>query len=441
MIAGRAPGGCLSDLELSLAYDAQREGVADTHLLTCTRCRERLAELEQLTTLGRAVPHVEPRPDAGAALVAWAAQNPVRARSLFPWRAAALVAAAASVVMVVSLLALEQEAADRGLERQAEVRGSADARYEHQISRLSADGARDETLRVEHGRVQVELKPLAAGERFRVLVSDADIEVLGTRLEVEVREGRLYEVQVIAGRAMVRARERPPASLDAGERWSPAPSRAEASAARAPAPVPAAPAVLPTSAPAAPAVLPTSVPAVPRIPPSSVARSESPAEPRSPRAEGASLPRARSSLLDAAAFGASAETAPIPPPPDAFEAEFGQAWSHFRAGELPEAAEGFAQVERGGSLALAEDAAYWRVVALLKLGAPDSEEMLARFLERHPASLRWGQLAITRAEQLLARGKKAEAWTLLRRAAQDPDHAIAESAERLRVLSGAPARE
>lgn len=423
MIAGRAPDGCLSDLELSLAYDAQREGVADTHLLTCTRCRERLAELEQLTTLGRAVPHLEPRPDAGAALVEWAAKNPVRARPTFPWRAAALVVAAASVVLVVSLLALEQEAADRGLERQAEVRGSADARYEHQISRLSSDGARDETLRIEHGRVEVELKPLAAGERFRVLAPDAEIEVLGTRLEVEVREGRLHEVQVIAGRATVRPRELSPASLDAGERWSPALSHAEATVAQVP--VPAAPAALP--------------PSVPAVSPPSVARSERPAEPRSPRVEGASPPRARSALLDAAAFGVSAATAPVSP--DAFEAEFAEAWSHFRAGDLQEAAQGFAEVERRGSPALAEDAAYWRVVALLKLGASDSEEMLARFLERHPASLRWGQLAITRAEQLLAGGKKAEAWTLLRRAAQDPDHAIAESAERLRVLSGAPARE
>ena len=73
--------------------------------------------------------------------------------------------------------------------------------------------------------------------------------------------------------------------------------------------------------------------------------------------------------------------------PTPAEAAFVEGWSAFRAGLLAKAIEAFGDASRLDPAGpLAEDARYWRAVALTRAGAPSAPAELAAFLRRHPHS-------------------------------------------------------
>ena len=80
------------------------------------------------------------------------------------------------------------------------------------------DGA-TERVRLQEGSITLEVRHQEGGERFLVDLPDGELEVRGTRFEVEVR-GRLTErVRVIAGSVALRRRGEAELVLDAGQSW------------------------------------------------------------------------------------------------------------------------------------------------------------------------------------------------------------------------------
>jgi tetratricopeptide (TPR) repeat protein len=120
---------------------------------------------------------------------------------------------------------------------------------------------------------------------------------------------------------------------------------------------------------------------VPEMPP--IVQNESPrVEPAAPK------PVARSRRATPAP-GPRSETLPSHHASEA-EVEFGQAWAYLKQGRYPEAAAGFqrTRVVQGGG-ALAEDADYWRAVALARHGKVESAlAALSSFLQVWPQSPR-----------------------------------------------------
>jgi TolA-binding protein len=73
--------------------------------------------------------------------------------------------------------------------------------------------------------------------------------------------------------------------------------------------------------------------------------------------------------------------------PTPAEAAFVEGWSAFRAARYARAIEAFGDASRLDPAGpLAEDARYWRAVALTRARAPSAPDELAAFLRRHPHS-------------------------------------------------------
>ncbi|HEY0839733.1 MAG TPA: FecR family protein, partial [Vulgatibacter sp.] len=218
---------CLSFEVLSRSHSENEE---PAHLGHCERCRRTFAALARLDDLARSIPHEAPDPlhtlHMEQALVALAA--PPRRRSLaalFPaprarWAIGAAVAVSAAIALVAVL------PAPRAPLRQLEA--SPGARYDH--ARRAMDGGTIDWMSLSQGTISLHVEHLGQGERFVVATTDAEVEVRGTRFEVDAREGKLRRVQVQEGMVEVRAAGRAPVALRPGERWLPDDGSSEASA-------------------------------------------------------------------------------------------------------------------------------------------------------------------------------------------------------------------
>jgi TolA-binding protein len=252
------------------------------------------------------------------------------------------------------------------------VRASAAADFVH-TSRV--DGTvQDEVVRVRGGRVSVNVDPLAAGERFRVVTGDGEVEVRGTSFDVEVVADRLQSVVVQHGIVDVRLDGSTVATLRAGERWSREVAQVEEPPAPAVEPVPASE---PAPAPIKPAPEPT---------------------------------------------------API----SVTESSFRAGRSALRAGDFGAAAESFAlAIAADPTAPLAEDARYWRGVALARAGrAADATAALSDFLDRHPTSLHAGRAALVLGNLLLRSGDTAAARARFDAARNDGDPEVRAAADK-----------
>ena len=168
------------------------------------------------------------------------------------------------------------------------------------------DGSRRETVALTSGRMEVVVPKLRRGERFIVTTDDAEVEVRGTRFEVEARGGLLVEVSVQSGLVEVRPRGRAVALLRAGEKWT-----------------------RPSEAPEAE---PIHALDPPRIEPAIQKQKQ---KQKQKRTESRKPTRA--------------------------ERAFQAGWSAYREGRIGEAIEAFDRVVRlAPNSALAEDASYWR---------------------------------------------------------------------------------
>jgi TolA-binding protein len=236
----------------------------------------------------------------------------------------------------------------------------------------------DEVVRLSEGELAIDVAPLGAHERFRVVTGDAEVEVHGTSFLVQVAGDRLLAVGVEHGLVDVRPAGGVPVLLGSGQQWH----------AAAPAPIAAAP-----------------------------ARLEPPPHER----------RAARARAEAAAGGAETAVAGA----SAAERAFAAGWRELRAGRYADAAGAFARVSATGPHeALAEDAHYWRAVALARAGhATEARAAMANFIARHPASHRTGEMSAMLGWLLVDVHDDERAARMFEAAAHDRAPAVRASAE------------
>jgi TolA-binding protein len=264
----------------------------------------------------------------------------------------------------------------------------------------------DEIVRLDDGEIELEIAPLHAGERFRVVAPDGEVEVRGTRFKVSVIDHHLTAVHVWRGKVEVRSSDGAQAILVPGDDWV----RAEQPVAPAPAPA-------------------SEIVAPPQPPPVADGTSQrrAPAHGSPPSIRRHAKAKRFAAITPAAKpLPAARDERPLGPSPS-----FGHAWALLRSGDAKEAAAEFAEVERlAHGRDIEEDALYWRAVAVGRAGdAAGSRTLFTAFLDRFPSSSRAGEAAATLGRLLLDAGDRHGARQAFERAARDPSPRVRAAAQ------------
>ncbi len=374
---------CPSAVELERAYWTQGEA-ARQHALACVRCTSELAGIEALVAAGRAIEptpqSAERREEIRTTLLARQGRSAAPERRRPRWWQLAPVAAAAAAVLAWFLWPRGDGAtAPVAATRRGTVMVHGEARY------MLVSPQPDEIVRLVDGTLTVRVDRLARGERFRVITSDGEVEVVGTAFDVTARADRLVGVRVMHGVVRVRDGAGQAHSLQSGQAWSVPPREA-----LAPPPV-----VDPPTGPVAPA----------------------------PPGAGERAPVRHLQGQPA-----------IPPAPPAVRSEAQRAldegWSALRAERFDEAASAFARsLASGPSKQVAEDASYWQSVALARAGqSARAARSFVSFLAAHPRSTRAGEASAALGWILFDAGDYKGAARRFRAAVQDPSARVRKSA-------------
>ena len=332
---------CPTDIELARARSV---GIIPDHLASCEACRAAWEATSRVIELARELPAPVPsaahREEIRTALLA-ASPTPA-ARSPRRWWIPAIGVAAAAAAAIVLI---PRAAPTVAVHAHGDVTPHPGAHY------VALSRSPDEIVRLVDGAIDVEVEPLHPGERFRVVVGDAEVEVHGTAFTVDAAADHLVAVTVAHGRVEVRPRASVPAVLGAGQSWHVPPVRTAAVAPPPPPVVVIAPPPLRTVHVERPHAAPVEAP-----PP--------PVEPMAP-------PVAKSSD----------------------EVAYEDGWAAMRAQDYGKAAAAFSRVLLlAPDSTLVEDAAYWHAVALAR-GKRSAEAVSAfrDFLDEHAASPRAGE--------------------------------------------------
>ncbi|HET7500153.1 MAG TPA: hypothetical protein VFK02_04095 [Kofleriaceae bacterium] len=399
---------CPGDIELSRALSVGADADLTAHLAGCAACRAAWDEARAAIDLARELPVTVPpasrREEMRTAVLAAAAglaQRPSRRR----WIAPMIVGAAAA--SVVGYLAVRHNGSAAG-HAHGTVRPHVGARF------LASAGGPDEVVRLTDGVIDVDVEPLHPGERFRVVVGSAALEVHGTAFTVTAEAGHLVAVAVKHGRVDVQPEDGAPATLATGQSWhataiAAEPNRSASPAVSVPSPVPAPVAREPVPPPH------SSTPTRPHRTATTVPRPDAapgPAPERTP----AERP---------------APPAPAPGPTRApAEISYDDAWAALRTGDFARAANGFA---RAMLLApdgpLVEDASFWHAVSLAR--GKRSAEALSAFRDflDHGASPHAGEASAMLGWLLIDARAYDEAARRFTAAARDRDPAVRRSAQ------------
>jgi hypothetical protein len=251
----------------------------------------------------------------------------------------------------------------------------------------------DEVIRLTDGMLHLDVSPLAAGERCRVVVGDGEVEVRGTAFEVEARGDHLVRVAVAHGRVDVRVAGVLHV-LGGGEHWE-APGQISEHT----------PTTVEIVDPHPVALVPAPVPA-----------------PRRSRAATLTTPREPSS---------PALAAPVVTAGGAAEREFRGGWSLLQGGDAIAAAAAFDRaIKLAPAGSVAEDAGFWRGAALVKAGKPElARHALVTFLAEFPLAVRGREAAAMLGWLLVDAGDLDAAEQQFQRAATDPVTRVRTSAE------------
>lgn len=378
---------CPTEVELSRGFP-EPDAQLSAHVASCDACtrwwRDTAAAIDLARELPTSVPTAAEREDVRTALLA---QGPrvttdMRRRWILPVAAAAAVTAL--VIHRWPSGGPRTEHAQRGT-----VHSHAGAIYS------LASASPDEIVRLRSGTIDVDVQPLHADERFRVIIGADEVEVHGTSFEVVAENDELRAVRVVHGRVEVRHLGDPPRWLSSRESWAPHVQTA----------------VAPTAPP---------VPAPPPPPP-----------PPTPPAHHTTVAR-----VEAVVAPAPEVVEPQPPAPakkaapDPQEVAFNAGWHAMQSTDYKAAATAFARAvaldPNGG---LAEDAAFWNAVALSRLGRDGEAEIeFRRFLGDFPQSSRVGEASAMLGWLLVAKGEREEARKRFDVAASDPNPRVQNSA-------------
>jgi hypothetical protein len=359
-----------------------RDPEIEKHLAACAACAAELGTLRELAAEARDLPAPpgmsnESRAAISARLLA-APPEPPRRETASARGAILLTAGAATVILAIAVVVVPVVRRGASPEEQAStappptpvsasvprtsrasIRAIGDARF------FRAQPPPDEIVRLDDGRIELDVIPLAAGERFRVVTDHGEVEVRGTSFEVLASNGSLRSVSVSRGRVEVRAGGL--SVLDAGDRWEQAP-------------------------PPGPAPVAAEAPPARHVP---VPKPR--ANQRASAAESALFDRAWSSLRAGNAGDAAATFADLE--------------------------------RRARGRAIEEDALYWRAVSVARTKDSASAGLLFReFLRRFPASSRRGEAAVALGWILLDGENVSEARHAFEQALADPAASVRDSA-------------
>lgn len=354
---------------------------------------------EDLISAARGLPGVQPSPERVAAVrhqlleaVQQTPQRPPR-RSVprLPWPAAAAI-----IFAVIGGTAWWM-APPPVSPRWASVVTSGTATFEYL---RSSDGSR-EWVRLQDGRILLDVLPLMSPKHFMIEAAGAQIETQGSLLEVDVIQARLTRVQVLSGRAEVRRDGHAVVSLVSGQTWSENSPRGSETAASTP------------KALDEPALGRKSSRAAPK-----------PSVPRSRKAPRRAASKPPTNPPEARAARSKGEEPPA-------ERAFRKGWGSLRAGDFDEAAEAFGRAIVKGS-EVREDASYWRAIALLRAGkATEAERAFEAYLGEYSSGRRGDEAALLLGRLRWARGDTKGAQPWLQRASDGSDPAVQEKARRL----------
>lgn len=399
---------CPDELELSRALSEGPSAAFASHLAACAACRlqqqrfERAIELARL--VGAPMPTAERREELRTALLASVDQPARVGRPRRRMWVGAVAMASVAAAAALAVVALRSGTGGRG--RAAEESGAvlvhrhATVRAAPTASFAPMSPGPDEIVVLHDGAIDVEVSPLHAGERFRVLVGDAEVEVHGTAFQVTARAGVLTDVVVDHGVVEVRAKgER--RRLTAGQAW------------RAPAAVTAAAA--PELEPVAPNI--AAPPAA--APPVAVGTGKASPGKASPAELRREAPRAPAPTSEARAPQRAHE-----------EVAYDEGWAAMRAGRFAQAASAFMRAQvLSPTGPLAEDAGFWYAVALARSGKPTLATSAFRdFLETYPRARRAGEASAMLGWILVEAGHAREAEQRFRAASADPRSEVRTSA-------------
>lgn len=389
-------GRCLDEVELTRAVTGDASEHVLAHLAQCTRCSDEANAFRTMIELARRgappSPSFERTEQLRTQILARSEleyERPSPRRRSRVWLLVGAAAVSAAVVALVVISTAPAPNAPRGLDPVAQRRGAVNPRTSARFQLVGVQP--DEVVRLSDGMVHVEVAPLEAGERFRVITSDGEVEVRGTAFDVTAANDRLRSVLVSHGRVEVRAGSRSAIVLDAGQRWD-------------------APEVAVETMP------PPATRSVPQREPQLPARSAAPPERRSlPQ-----TPRPRTELSPPPITGARS----------ASERAFSEGWDALRDGDAAAAASHFEQclaLEPAG--ALSEDAAFWHGIALGRAGRrAGATRALTHFLGSFPESPRAGEASMTLGWLLLDDGDLDGAAQRFRAAAGDVSATVRASA-------------
>ena len=382
--------------------EADRE--LDEHIAACPECSAQLQEIAGLAALGE---RIEPS--------AWQRQEEVRTKLLSSARPAAKAPARASRWRWVVPSVLAAAAATMVVWRwPSNSEGSHETTASHAVildhgatRHLVVSTSPEEIVRLVDGSITITVEPLVAGERFRVVTGDGEVDARDAALDVTAVNDRLVSVRAIRGVATIKVAsfER---VLRAGETWN-SDSELASVADRATPPSPV----------VTPAVVAV-VPVVPRV-------DDTPAPERQPRAPIAPA-------LEPVPAPVVEPTPPPPPPAPAprsmVQQAFDAGWVALRAGDFTSAATAF---ERATAITtdqrMLEDATYWRGVALARAGEVGvARHVFTAFLTAYPASPRATEVSAMLGWILFERGDLAEAKVRFEAALKSPSLEVRESA-------------
>lgn len=410
-LARRCPPGW----ELTRAASDGVDPHVERHIKRCERCA---AEYQSLRDLPGRLSAVLSAPqkmnvgwrDAMGVRLRLSAQSlrPGRRRRVRLWVVASVSVVLMAIVAIASIVSPEirravvwrvvsRPAPTLSTESRASIRAIGPARF------MRAQLPPDELVRLDEGTLELEVTPLHASERFRVITGDAEVEVRGTSFKVSAAEHLLTAVHVWRGRVEVRSRDGAFAELDAGDGWIRG-SRAGAAAQNLEAEQ-----ANSTSAHGSGGLTSSSPPQ--RRP-----------QRKAPSASAANRPPLPS-------FN------PAPAPRDQQQLDLGvsfaHAWVLLRRGDAKKAAAEFEQVERlARGLDLEEDALYWRAVAVGRAGDPaGARRLYGEFVDRFPRSGRAGEAASALGWLLLDADETRAARRAFERAAVDPSPHVRSNAQ------------
>jgi hypothetical protein len=389
-------------VQLTKALSLGLNAVEAEHLEACEPCRGQWQALERTRALLKDLPTAELPGERGRvlrdAILVKASVLRARRRPVRVWLMASAGLAAGLALLVTARGWFAEPSIEKPVVTVPMVRGTVAPQGPAVYARSSCQP--DELVRVSEGTLHLKVNHLKPGERFRVVTSDAEVEVRGTAFEVRAHENRLLAVRVSEGLVEVRPAGKPIMLLGPGDEWH----RQEAPAA----PSPTTTAVEPPR------------PAVAASPPARLAYASPKTTAPRARMEVAVPPEA--TPAPPADGRPTPEEKPKPAPTDVAERQFQLGWSALRAHNTKEAARAFAAAaSHAGEQPIAEDASFWHAVALERTAHDEAARTaLAVFIARYPHSPRVGEASALLGWLLLENGDKLGAAARFRAALADP---------------------